>query len=274
MTLFADILTAAKQINRERGKNMKILITGASSGIGRDIARKAASRYDELVLVGRNEERLEALRQELTKLYNVKAETYVTDLSNYENCVKLFEAHRDVHLLVNNAGFGDVGVFDKTSLEKDIMMINTNITAMHILMKLYIGEMKKRNSGHILNTASMAGFFPGPLMATYYATKAYVVSLSRAVREELRREGSKVTVSILCPGPVATGFGKAANVDFHFSYFSKNSRYIADYAMEHLPSFYIIPGIEIKAAKLLSRILPSSVSAAVIYNIQNNKVNK
>lgn len=253
---------------------LKILVTGASSGIGRDIARKAASRYDELVLVGRNEQRLKELQKELTEKYSVKAEIYVTDLSRYENCVSLFEAHRDVHLLVNNAGFGDVGVFDKTSLEKDIAMINTNIVAMHTLMKLYLGEMKKRNSGHILNTASMAGFYPGPLMATYYATKAYVVSVSQAVREELRREGSKVTVSILCPGPVSTGFGKTANVDFHFSYFSVSSDYIADYAMKHLPSFYIIPRIEIKAAKLLSKIIPSSVSAAIIYSIQNNKTDK
>ncbi len=253
---------------------MKILITGASSGIGRDIARKAASRYDELVLVGRNEQSLADLQKELTQQYPVKAEVYVTDLSNYENCVKLFEAHKDVHLLVNNAGFGDTGVFDKTSLEKDVMMINTNIVAMHTLMKLYLGEMKKRNSGHILNTASIAGFFPGPLMATYYATKAYVVSLSRSVREELRREGSDVTVSILCPGPVATGFGKAANVDFHFEYYSASSKYIADYVMKHLPSFYIVPKIEMKAAKLLSKFLPSSISAAILYSIQNNKVKK
>ncbi len=129
----------------------------------------------------------------------------------------------------------------------------------------------KRGSGHILNTASMAGFFPGPLMATYYATKAYVVSISEAVREELRREGSEVTVSILCPGPVSTGFGKAANVDFHFEGFSRTPQKIASYALKKLPSFYIIPGIEIKAARFLSHILPASFSAKVIYNIQNNK---
>ena len=139
---------------------MKVLVTGASSGIGRDIARKAAERYDELVLVGRNEKRLSELKQELENKFPVKAEIVVTDLSDYKNCIALFEAHKDVHLLVNNAGFGDTGVFDRTSLEKDIMMINTNVVAVHTLMKLYLGEMKKRGSGHILNTASLAGFFP------------------------------------------------------------------------------------------------------------------
>ena len=253
---------------------MKVLVTGASSGIGRDIARKAAERYDELVLVGRNEKRLSELKQELENKFPVKAEIVVTDLSDYKNCIALFEAHKDVHLLVNNAGFGDTGVFDRTSLEKDIMMINTNVVAVHTLMKLYLGEMKKRGSGHILNTASLAGFFPGPLMATYYATKAYVVSLSRAVREELRREGSPVTVSILCPGPVSTGFGKAANVDFHFSYFSVSSKSIAEYAMKKLPKFCIVPRIEMKAARLLYKVLPSSVSAAILYSIQNNKTEK
>lgn len=253
---------------------MKILITGASSGIGRDIARKAAAYYDEMVLVGRNEERLKELKKELTAGRKLQIETVSTDLSIQENCIQLFEAHKDVHLLVNNAGFGDTGVFDETSLERDTKMIETNIIAMHTLMKLYLGEMKRRNSGHILNTASMAGFFPGPLMATYYATKAYVVSLSEAVREELRREKSNVTISILCPGPVRTNFGKSANVDFHFHYFSVSSRYIADYAMKHLPQFCIIPRPEIKAAKFLSHILPTSLSARIIYSIQNNKLKK
>ncbi len=251
---------------------MKVLITGASSGIGRDIARKAAARYDQVVLVGRDEKRLLTLKEELLKRYPIRVETVATDLSIQENCIRLFEAHRDVHLLVNNAGFGDTGVFDKTSLEKDTMMIHTNILAMHTLMKLYLGEMKKRNSGHILNTASLAGFYPGPLMATYYATKAYVVSLSQAVREELRQEHSAVTVSILCPGPVRTNFGKTASVDFHFEGFSTTSEYVADYAMKRLPKFYIVPCAEMKAARLLYKLLPSSVSARILYSIQNHKI--
>ncbi len=251
---------------------MKILITGASSGIGRSIALKAASRYDEMVLAARDKARLEELKEEITAEYPVKVEIVAADLSKQENCVKLFEAHKDVHLLVNNAGFGDTGSFDETSLEKDTMMIRTNIIAMHTLMKLYLGEMKKRNKGQILNTASMAGYFPGPLMATYYATKAYVVSITQAVREELRREGSDVKISILCPGPVKTNFGKTANVDFHFKGFSTTSGYIADYTMKHLKQFYIIPRIEMKAAKILSKIIPAEISARILYSVHNNKV--
>lgn len=249
---------------------MKVLITGASSGIGYEIAKKAASRYDEMVLVGRNEKRLNQLKNEILHKHNIHIKTVVTDLSIQENCIRLFEENKDVHLLVNNAGFGDTGVFDETSLEKDTMMINTNIVALHTLMKLYLGEMKKRNRGHILNTASMAGFFPGPLMAAYYATKAYVVSLSEAVREELRREYSNVTISILCPGPVSTNFGQSANVDFKF--YGVSSRYIADYTMKHLKKFYIVPRLEMKAAKIAAKFIPASFAAKFIYEVQNNKL--
>ena len=251
---------------------MKALITGASSGIGRDIARKAAKYYDKIVLVGRNEKRLNELKTELENKYHTEITAVATDLSIQQNCIDLFNAHKDVHLLVNNAGFGDTGRFNETSLEKDTDMINTNILAMHTLMKLYLGEMKKKNRGHILNTASMAGFFPGPLMATYYASKAYVASLSQAIREELRREGSAVTVSVLCPGPVSTNFGKSANVDFHFEGFASTSEYIADYTFRHFRKFYIIPKAEMKAAHVLSKILPASFSASVLYSIHNRKI--
>ena len=117
--------------------------------------------------------------------------------------------------MVNNAGFGDCGNFTKTSLDKEISMINTNIVAYHILMKLYLIDMKAKGSGKILNVASIAGFMPGPLMSTYYATKAYIVRISESIREELKKEKSNVQISILCPGPVSTNFNKVANVKFH-----------------------------------------------------------
>ncbi len=248
---------------------MKILITGASSGIGRDIARKAAMRYDRLVLVGRSRERLEALRDELTTRFPVQVDVEVLDLSEQENCIRLFEKHKDVHLLVNNAGFGDTGCFDKTDLQRDTQMIQTNIIALHTLMKLYLGEMKRRGRGHILNTASMAGYFPGPRMAVYYATKAYVISLTEAVREELRREHSPVRVSLLCPGPVSTGFGEAARVDFKTGGFHVSSEYIASYALSHLDRFRLIPTLPMKAAALASHVVPRCVSAAILYRIQS-----
>ena len=114
------------------------------------------------------------------------------DISKEENCKKIYEENKDIDILINNAGFGDCGHFEETSLDKDIQMIHTNIIAYHILTKLYLKEMIKKDSGKILNVASIAGFMPGPLMTTYYSTKNYVVRFSESIREELRRKKSKV----------------------------------------------------------------------------------
>lgn len=193
---------------------MKALITGASSGIGRDMARVLATKGYNLVLVARNEETLKQLAEELKEKEQIKIETIPMDLSIVENCKELHKKVQNVDILINNAGFGDCGNFAKTSLEKEISMINTNIVAYHILMKLYLIDMKAKGSGKILNVASIAGFMPGPLMATYYATKAYIVRISESIREELKKEKSNVQISILCPGPVSTNFNKVANVKF------------------------------------------------------------
>lgn len=249
---------------------MKALITGASSGIGRELAKALASEYDELVLVARSEDKLKELQEEIQTNSNAKVKIYVSDVSVTENCIKLHEDNPDVDLLINNAGFGDCGSFSETSLEKELSMINTNITAYHILTKLYLADMKKKNSGHILNVASIAGFMPGPLMATYYATKSYVVRLSEAIREELRREKSKVKISILCPGPVETNFNKVANVSFSFKGLS--SSYVANYTIKHLNRFYIVPGSQIRLARIGSHFVPSSFVAKIVYNIQKKKI--
>ena len=131
-------------------------------------------------------------------------------------------------------------------------MIKTNITAYHILMKLYLVDMKAKNQGKILNVASIAGFMPGPLMATYYATKAYVVRISESIREELIKEKSNVQISILCPGPVNTNFNKVANVEFHLK--EASSQFVADYAIKKLlkDNFYIVPGVGVKMAIFFS----------------------
>ena len=224
---------------------MKALITGASSGIGRDIARELSKRGYDLVLVARNLERLNEIKEEL----KTNVEVVSMDISDSKNCEKLHENYTDVDILVNNAGFGDCGYFDKTSLDKEIQMINTNIIAYHVLTKLYLQDMKKKNNGKILNVASIAGFMPGPLMATYYSTKAYVVRLSEAIREELRREKSDVQISILCPGPVDTNFNKVADVQFALKGLS--SEYVAKYAVKKFLNgkFYIVPGWKIKLAR-------------------------
>lgn len=251
---------------------MKVLITGASSGMGRDFARILAITSDEMVLVARNEERLEKLKKELTGRFEITVKTVVMDLSKKENCIKLYEENKDVDFLINNAGFGDTGNFHETSLEKDVEMINTNVTACHILTKLYLKDMMAADKGHILNVASIAGFMPGPLMATYYATKSYVVRLSEAVREEIKKNKSNVKISILCPGPVDTNFKNAANVDFVFN--GMDSFAVAKYALVHLNRFYIVPGVGIKMARIVAQMIPSSVAAKVVYMLQSMKEEK
>ena len=201
---------------------MKVLITGASSGIGREMAKLLTNDYDDFVLVGRNIERLEETKNQLLDIKsNLNIKIVSADLTDKNSCVNIHNDNKNVDLLINNAGFGDYGFFDETNLDKDISMIETNILSLHILTKLYLKDMVEKNSGHILNIASIAGFFPGPLMTTYYATKNYVVRLSEGIREELKRKKSKVKISILCPGPIKTNFENTANVKFNFNGVSK-----------------------------------------------------
>ena len=249
---------------------MKALITGASSGIGRDMARVLADKYEELVLVARNEDALKKLQNELSDKCSVKV--VVMDLSSKENCIKLHDDNPNVDLLINNAGFGDCGDFAITDLDKDLKMIDTNIVALHILTKLYLADMKNVNSGHILNVASIAGFMPGPLMATYYSTKSYVVRLSESIREELRKSKSKVKISILCPGPVDTNFNKVANVTFSMK--GLKSFDVAKYAIKHLNKFYIVPGFGVKLARIGAHFIPSSRLAKITYKIQKRKIER
>lgn len=253
---------------------MKALITGASSGIGRDIARNLAKRGYDLVLVARDLQRLESLKNEILKDNNIEIEIIAMDLSIAENCKVLHKSVSNVDMLINNAGFGDCGNFSETDLYKELKMIETNIIAYHILMKLYLVDMKAKNSGIILNVASIAGFMPGPLMATYYATKAYIVKISEAVREELKKEKSNVQISILCPGPVNTNFNKVANVKFQMR--SLKSSKVADYTIQKLlkRKFYIVPGIDVKLAIFFSRFLPSKWIAKVTYRVQKKKLEK
>lgn len=247
---------------------MKALITGASSGMGRDMAKILSQKGYDLILVARDEKKLEEVKKQL------KSETkiVVMDISNEENCKKLYEENKDIDILINNAGFGDCGHFEETSLDKDIQMIHTNIIAYHILTKLYLKEMIKKDSGKILNVASIAGFMPGPLMTTYYSTKNYVVRFSESIREELRRKKSKVQISILCPGPVDTNFNKVADVEFALKGLS--SEYVAKYAINKFfkGKFYIVPGWKIKLARIGAKLAPASFVAKISYNMQKRKI--
>lgn len=247
---------------------MKALITGASSGMGRDMAKILSQKGYDLILVARDEKKLEEVKKQL----KTETKIVVMDISKEENCKKIYEENKDIDILINNAGFGDCGHFEETSLDKDIQMIHTNIIAYHILTKLYLKEMIKKDSGKILNVASIAGFMPGPLMTTYYSTKNYVVRFSESIREELRRKKSKVQISILCPGPVDTNFNKVADVEFALKGLS--SEYVAKYAINKFfkGKFYIVPGWKIKLARIGAKLAPASFVAKISYNMQKKKI--
>ncbi len=248
---------------------MKALITGASSGIGRDIARCLSEKGYELVLTARNEEKL----RNLQKTLKTKSEIIVLDLAKEKAPYELYEKCKDknIDFLVNNAGYGMFGEFDKTDLEDEISLINVNIKALHILTKLFLRDFKKRNRGTILNVASSAGFMTGPLMSSYYASKNYVMRLSMAVYEELRRSGSKVRISVFCPGPVDTNFNRRAGVSFSVK--SISSEYAAKYAVEKCLAgkTLIIPSVQMKLGIFASRFVPQELLSAIAYNIQHSK---
>ena len=244
---------------------MKVLITGASSGIGKSLALEFAKQGYDLVLVARSKDALEEVKIEIGSL--VQVEICVLDLTILENCKLLHNQYSDIDILVNNAGFGLFGEFSTTSLEKELQMIDLNIKALHVLMKLYLEDMVKRDQGQILNVASIAGFMPGPMMSTYYATKNYVVSLSTGVREELRKRKSHVEIIILCPGPVLTNFNHVANVKFNVP--SIDAEKAAKIAVEGMfkNKKIIIPS-NMKLNYALVKISPVSLVLAVNSNMQ------
>jgi short-subunit dehydrogenase len=191
------------------------LITGASSGIGLELAKIHASKGDHLVLVARNLKKLEQLKSEIEDAYRVNVKVIQKDLSQPDAALEVFKELSGLKIqidyLINNAGFGDYGWFYETDWEKEHRMINLNITALTQFCKLYLPEMVKRGSGKIMNVASTASFQPGPGMAVYYATKAYVLHFSEALHSEVRKKG--VTVTALCPGATESGFSAAADME-------------------------------------------------------------
>lgn len=255
---------------------MIALVTGASSGIGRDIARELAKRKYDIIAVARNEDALKDLKKELEGMYQIKVDVRAMDLIDRDGCRKLHEdvkaKYGVIDILVNDAGFGTCGKFTDTDLEKELGMIDTNIVALHILTKMFLKDMVEADKGHILNVASIAGFMPGPLMATYYSTKAYVVRLTQSIRHELFRQKSKVKISALCPGPVATNFNKVADVKFNIA--EADSKQVARYAVKKMMQgrTLIFPNFFIWLGRIFSKILPDQVSAFFCYYAQKRKI--
>ena len=258
------------------------VITGASSGLGEQFALKTDKQYpeiEEIWLIARREDKLKSLSEKLSK----KAKIISLDITDSEAMKKysllLNEEKPNIKLLINNAGFGVFGDFTETDLDSELRMIDTNVKAVHILTKLVVKKFKARGYGHILNVASLAAFFPGPLFASYYATKSYVLRLSQAIYEELRKEGSKVKISVLCPGPVATEFGDVAKVNFGLGnergkrFIVLTSHDVSEYAINKMfaGKLVIIPGTLMKIAAFLRRIIPDKIMSRLVCLIQHKK---
>ena len=253
---------------------MKALITGASSGMGRDMSEILAEKGYDLIITARRSDRLSALKNDIEAKYPyVYVETVCEDLSDKHDCIKLYESVKDknIDFLINNAGFGLFGEFTETSLEDELRMIDTNITAVHILTKLFLKDFVKRDSGIILNVASSAGFMAGPLMSTYYATKNYVRRLTQAIYQELKNNKSNVKISVLYPGTVNTEFNDVANVEFAID--RLQSRFVARYAIEKTlkGKLTIIPGKSLKLGIFSLRFLPEKLMLKMSSNIQSKK---
>lgn len=252
---------------------MIALVTGASAGIGRDIARSLARHGINLIITARRRDRLLSLKEELTSEYGVKVKIITADLSSEGHCRELHRRVRkyNIDILVNNAGLGVFGEFTQTDLDKELNMLSINIRAFHILFKLFLKDFAERDSGYILNTASVAGFMPGPLFSSYYAAKAYVVRMTEAVYEELRCKNSGVSLSLLCPGPVETEFFDRAGVSFTMP--PQSSEYVAEYAVREMfgGRLYIWPSAIAKAAAVLSKASPDKLSAYFTRLIQTRR---
>lgn len=248
---------------------MKALVTGASSGIGRDIAIELADRGYELILVARRADKLE----EIKKSVNVNCRTVSCDLSAFENCIKLCQwlVNEDIDVVINCAGFGVFGEFVETDLGKEVSMINTNITALHIITKYFVKKFVAENKGYILNVASAAAYAPGPMFSSYYASKAYVLRLTQAIAEEVRE--TNVYIGALCPGTVDTEFNAVADVGSGIN--GMSSEYVAKYGVNKMfkRKRVIIPGLKFKCTVLFSRFLPDSILAKITQDFQKKKNN-
>lgn len=247
------------------------LITGASSGIGFEIAKILNKKGYDLVVAARRADKLNQLKNQLEGNITV----IPCDLSDEKQCMELYEktSGMNISVLINNAGFGAVGFFNEIPLKTETNMIKTNCVALHILTKMFLKDFIEKDKGYILNVASSAGLMPGgPLMSAYYATKAYVTSLTGGISEELKSMNSHVSVSALCPGPVNTEFNKVANAKFNLK--SITAEKCAQLAVKGMfeRKLIIIPSLDMKASSFAARILPRKLMLSITKHIQTKKI--
>ena len=241
---------------------MKALITGASSGIGKEMAIYLSEKGFDVVLVARDEDKLKEVQSQI----KTNSEIVCMDLADIKNCITLHEKINDIDILINNAGFGKFGDFTDINLDTELNMINTNVCAVHTLTKLYLADMFKKNKGYILNVTSIAGFMPGPHMATYHATKAYVLKLTQSIYEEIKKQNKDIKISALCPGPIETPFLDRANVRFKTK--TMTAKEVAKYAVDNMlkGKYMILPGASNKIIRVLSKIVPDKIIGKIVYN--------
>lgn len=251
---------------------MRALVTGASSGIGREIAIYLASLNIDLIVVARNKKELEKLKEKV----NVDVKIITLDLIKKDNVYKLYDLVKNdnIDILVNNAGFGLFGLFYETNLDRELEMIDLNVTTYHILTKLFLQDFIKKDSGYILNVCSSAGFMAGPRLSTYYATKNYITKLTMAINEELRQMKSNVSISALCPGPVNTNFNKVAHGEFSIREISP--KIVAKVAVDKMfkRKMLIIPTFKMQCAVFFTRFIPYRLQLIIAYHIQGKKLGK
>jgi hypothetical protein len=262
----------------ERSKT--VLITGASVGIGYELAKFFAGEGYALVLVSRDRNALQRVAEELGRDYKTVSNIISKDLAQRSSPREIFEELEreaiEIDVLVNNAGFGVFGPFSETDLEKELAMLQVHMTSLTHLTKLFLKKMLDRGAGKILNVASTAAFQPGPMMAVYYATKAYQVSFSEALANELR--GSGVTVSVLCPGPTRTEFQKRAGMRASklFNRFAMDAADVADAGYRGLMrgDTVIIPGFVNRLVAFAVRFIPRGFAASAVRRIQAKRVKR
>jgi len=251
------------------------LITGATHGIGYELAKQFAQHGHDLMIVSRKKEDLRRVSKELKKDYGIRVWTLASDLSLHDSPEQIFSFLKrnkmSIGVLVNNAGFGLFGKFAETDLEKELNMIHLNVMSLTRLTKLLLPSMIKRKSGYILNVASTASFMPGPLSAVYFASKAYVLSFSEAIGAEL--QGTGVQVSALCPGPTQTGFGSRSGGDntglFANKILAQSAQDVATIAYRDLMKGkrIIIPGWRNKIQIFLLRFTPRSLATKIVRTV-------
>ncbi len=241
---------------------MTALITGGTSGLGKEIAFQLSNLGYDLILISRHPNDL----NEILSIAKTKVTFFALDLTKIDQCKQLLEKTKDIDidLFISNAGFGDIGYFDKTSLNKEIDMVKVNDIATLILVKSFLIRFDKRKRGRILITASAASFGVAPYMNVYYASKAFVYSLAHGYYRELKDRKSPVTISVLCPGPVKTRFEQTGNMNFNFRTYS--AKRVAFYTVKRFlkGKFEIVPGWKMKIGHLLSHLVPKRLISKVL----------